>query len=44
MQKSINILRTLAGVWWGAHPYTQKLIYNAIVRSNLDYGAFLLDP
>ncbi|CAH2090162.1 unnamed protein product [Euphydryas editha] len=40
----VNVLRSLSGVWWGAHPYTQKLIYNAIVRSHFDYGSFLLEP
>lgn len=43
-EKSINILRSLSGVWWGSHPYTQKLLYNALVRSHLDYGSFLLEP
>lgn len=43
-EKNINILRSLSGVWWGSHPYCQKLLYNAIVRSHLDYGSFLLDP
>ncbi|XP_073962004.1 uncharacterized protein [Choristoneura fumiferana] len=43
-QSNINILRCLSGVWWGAHPYSQKLLYNAIVRSVLDYGSFILEP
>lgn len=43
-EKNINILRSLSGVWWGAHPYSQKMLYNAIVRSHIDYGSFLLDP
>lgn len=43
-EKNINILRALSGVWWGSHPYCQKLLYNAIIRSHLDYGSFLLDP
>ncbi|KAI8435596.1 hypothetical protein MSG28_003872 [Choristoneura fumiferana] len=43
-EKGINVMRALSGVWWGAHPYSQKLLYNAIVRSHLDYGAFLLEP
>lgn len=43
-EKNINILRSLSGVWWGCHPYTQKLMYNALVRSHLDYGTFLLEP
>ena len=43
-EKNINILRSLSGVWWGSHPYTQKLLYNALIRSHLDYGSFLLEP
>lgn len=43
-ERNINMLRALAGVWWGAHPITLKLIYNATIRSLLDYGSFLLDP
>jgi ribonuclease HI len=43
-EKNINVLRALSGVWWGAHPYCQKLLYNAIVRSHLDYGSFLWEP
>lgn len=43
-EKGVNVLRSLSGVWWGSHPYSQKLIYNAIVRSHFDYGCFLLDP
>ncbi|XP_045783719.1 uncharacterized protein LOC123879877 [Maniola jurtina] len=43
-ESNINILRALSGVWWGAHPYTQKLLYNAIIRSHMDYGLFILDP
>lgn len=43
-EKNINIIRSLSGVWWGSHPYCQKLVYNALVRSNLDYGSFLLEP
>ncbi|CAK1597428.1 unnamed protein product [Parnassius mnemosyne] len=44
--KNINILRSLSGVWWGSHPFSQKLLYNAtrIIRSHLDYGCFLLEP
>lgn len=43
-ERNLNILRCLAGVWWGAHPFALKLLYNAIIRSVLDYGTFLLDP
>lgn len=42
-ERNINILRTLSGVWWGSHPYSQKLLYNAIIRSHFDYGSFLLN-
>ncbi|KAL0895859.1 hypothetical protein ABMA27_011882 [Loxostege sticticalis] len=43
-EKVLNLLRCLSGVWWGAHPYSMKLIYNALIRSILDYGTFLLEP
>lgn len=43
-ERNLNILRCLSGVWWGAHPYSLKLIYNAIIRSLMDYGTFLLEP
>ena len=43
-ERNLNILRCLSGVWWGAHPFTLKILYNAIVRSVLDYGSFLLEP
>lgn len=43
-EKGLNVLRCLAGVWWGAHPFSLKLVYNAIIRSHFDYGSFLLEP
>lgn len=43
-EKNINVLRCLSGVWWGAHPFNLKILYNAIIRSVIDYGSFLLDP
>lgn len=43
-ERGINVLRAIAGVRWGAHPYCLKLIYNAIVRSHFDYGSFILEP
>lgn len=43
-ERNLNIMRCLAGVWWGAHPFYLKLIYNALIRSILDYGTFLLEP
>ncbi|XP_045449461.1 uncharacterized protein LOC123658025 [Melitaea cinxia] len=29
-EKSLNVLRAISGVWWGAHPYCLKLIYHAL--------------
>lgn len=43
-EKSVNVLRSLSGAWWGSHPFSQKLLYNAIIRSHFDYGSFLLEP
>ncbi|KAJ0171825.1 hypothetical protein K1T71_012588 [Dendrolimus kikuchii] len=44
VEKNINILRALSGAKWGSHPYNQKLLYNAIIRSHFDYGSVLLEP
>ncbi|KAI8431364.1 hypothetical protein MSG28_015900 [Choristoneura fumiferana] len=43
-EKGINVLRALSGVWWGAHPYCQKLVYNAVIRSQIDYGSMVIEP
>lgn len=43
-EKIFNILRAVSRVWWGSHPTTMKLMYNALIRSHLDYGSFILDP
>jgi ribonuclease HI len=43
-ERSLNILRCLAGVWWGSHPFYLKLIYNATIRSVLDYCSYFLLP
>lgn len=43
-ERLLNILRCLSGVWWGAHPFNLRLLYNAIIRSILDYGAYFLEP
>ncbi|XP_059051095.1 uncharacterized protein LOC131845944 [Achroia grisella] len=43
-ESAINVLKALSGVRWGSHPYSQKLLYNSIVRSHFDYGCFLLEP
>ncbi|CAH2238750.1 jg11634 [Pararge aegeria aegeria] len=44
MARLMFIFRALSGVWWGSHHYSQKLLYNAIIRSHMDYGLFVLDP
>lgn len=41
-ERSLNILRCLAGVWWGSHPFYLKLIYNATIRSVLDYCSYFV--
>jgi ribonuclease HI len=43
-EKSINVLRAVSRVWWGAHPSSMRTMYCALVRSHLDYGSFLMDP
>ncbi|XP_045488489.1 uncharacterized protein LOC123690043 [Pieris rapae] len=43
-ERHLNMLRCLSGVWWGAHPATLRLVYNAVIRSVLDFGTFFLDP
>lgn len=43
-ERNLNIIKALSGVSWGSHPFTQKILYHAIVRSVLDYGTFLLKP
>lgn len=37
--KSLNILRCLAGVSWGADPKTLTMLYKSIVRSHFDYSS-----
>lgn len=41
-ERVLNMMKCLSGVWWGAHPTSLKLIYNALIRSILEYGTFLL--
>ena len=38
VEKSLNIIRSLCGVRWGASPTALLLIYRALIRSRLDYG------
>jgi ribonuclease HI len=41
ISKWSNLLRALAGTWWGAHPSSLLLIFKSIIRSKVDYGSFL---
>lgn len=43
-EKNLNIMRVLSGTWWGSHPFSQRLLYNAIIRSHFDYASFLIEP
>ena len=43
-EKSINVLRAICRVWWGSHPSTMNLLYNALVKSHLDFGCQLMGP
>ncbi|CAK1581898.1 unnamed protein product [Parnassius mnemosyne] len=37
--KSINVLRSLAGTFWGSDPKTLSMLYKSIVRSHFDYSS-----
>lgn len=37
--KSINVLRCLAGTFWGSDPKTLSMLYKSIVRSHFDYSS-----
>ncbi|KAI7808137.1 hypothetical protein IRJ41_016520 [Triplophysa rosa] len=37
-KKGINVLRCLSGAEWGASCQSLKIIYYAVIRSNIDYG------
>lgn len=43
-ERNLNMIRCLTGVWWGAHSFFLRLIYNALIRSLLDYATFVLEP
>lgn len=42
-QCPLKILSCLTHTWWGADPRLLKIIYNALVRSRLNYGCFILN-
>ncbi|CAF4911295.1 unnamed protein product [Pieris macdunnoughi] len=37
--KSINVMRSLAGTFWGSDPKTLNMLYKSIVRSHFDYSS-----
>ncbi len=42
-QRSLNLMKTLAGTSWGADRATLMTLYRTLVRSVLDYGAIAYD-
>ena len=40
-EKVVNIMRSLAGCDWGAERGSMQLVYQAMIRSVLDYGCFV---
>ncbi|XP_026687835.1 uncharacterized protein LOC113472334 [Diaphorina citri] len=41
-QKGINLLRSICGVTWGAHPTVLMNVYKAVVRSHFDYCGMII--
>ena len=41
-EKVLNVMRSLAGCEWGADRETMLLMFQALIRSSLDYGCFVL--
>ena len=39
--QAMYILQALSNMRWGGDPYTLSILYKALVRSRMDYGAFL---
>jgi ribonuclease HI len=40
-ERNLNPLRAVSRVWWGCHPVTMKLFYDALIRSQFDYASFI---
>jgi hypothetical protein len=36
----LNFLKSIASVWWGAHPHCMIMLYRGLVESVLEYGSF----
>ena len=41
VEKRLNLLRSLCGVWWGGHPSTMLNLYKSLIRSQIEYGSIL---
>ena len=40
--KILNLLKCLAGTWWGSHPRILQILYQALCRSSFEYGCHAL--
>ena len=38
----MNILKVLRGTWWGGNPQTLLIVYRGLIRSTMEYNAFLI--
>lgn len=43
VQKNLNLLKVLAGAFWGLHPKHLRHLYIALIRSRIDYSCYLYD-
>lgn len=41
VEKGINLIRALCGVWWGSSPRALLALYKGLIRSRMDYGSVL---
>jgi exonuclease III/ribonuclease HI len=39
--KIINIMKALAGVWWGSHPSVLLIVYKTMLRQSIDFCSHL---
>lgn len=40
-RKIVNIISSLSGVWWGAHPHLLLTLYRSLFRSSIEYGSHI---
>lgn len=43
-ETGLRVMRSVRGTRWGADPETLLMVYKGLIRSHLEYGAFLLQP